>query len=190
MYVYVSNNYINLCDSTGEFAIPLTAGYTLVTLALAVVGLATTKSLSSSLPGMVSSAVSEAKSAARSVSKALSKTEQKSSTCKVEPPQTVVIYRYGNTKSKNLTPRLVDVQVPGYGLSFSTLPPTDVKKGAAVTTIDAINATGVLYAVRDGNFHVSVYPVGATIADWYFAGPDSIWTKTLESVVVKWDGGS
>jgi hypothetical protein len=32
-----------------------------------------------------------------------------------------------------------------------------------VTTIEALNATGVVYAVQDGPAHVSVRPVGATM---------------------------
>ena len=32
--------------------------------------------------------------------------------------------------------------------------------------------------------------IGVTIANCYFSGKDSIWTKALESVVVKWYGGS
>ena len=34
--------------------------------------------------------------------------------------------------------------------------------GAAMTTIEALNATGVVYAVQDGPAHVSVRPVVAT----------------------------
>ena len=29
-----------------------------------------------------------------------------------------------------------------------------------MTTIEALNATGVVYAVRDGSAHVSVHPIG------------------------------
>ena len=34
----------------------------------------------------------------------------------------------------------------------------------AVTTIEALNATGIVYAVQDGVSHVSVYPIGGTLA--------------------------
>ena len=60
--------------------------------------------------------------------------------------------------------------------------------GAAVTTIEALNATGVVYAVQDGPTHVSVRPVGATMEDWINAGSGSIWTQAVKSVVIKWDG--
>ena len=61
--------------------------------------------------------------------------------------------------------------------------------GAAKTTIEELNATGVVYAVQDGATHVSARPVGATMEDWINAGSDSIWTQAVKSVVVKWDGG-
>ena len=59
-----------------------------------------------------------------------------------------------------------------------------------MTTIEAINATGVVYAVKDGSNHVSVYPVGGTMSDWVKAGAGSVWTQAVKSVVVKWDGVS
>ena len=57
-----------------------------------------------------------------------------------------------------------------------------------MTTIEALNATGVVYVVRDGLTHVSVRPVGAPIEAWINAGSGSIWTKAVRSVVLKWDG--
>ena len=57
-----------------------------------------------------------------------------------------------------------------------------------MTTIEAINATGVVYAVKDGPTHVSVRPVGGTMQDWICAGSNSIWTQSVRSVVIKWDG--
>ena len=57
-----------------------------------------------------------------------------------------------------------------------------------MTTIEALNATGIVYAVQDGPTHVSVRPVGATMDDWISEGTNSIWTQTVNSVVVKWGG--
>ena len=71
-------------------------------------------------------------------------------------------------------------------MSFSTVP----APGCAVTTIEALNATGIVYAVQDGVTHVSVYPVGGTMADWVSAGPSSIWTQAVKLVTIKWDGVS
>ena len=66
-------------------------------------------------------------------------------------------------------------------MSFSTVP----QPGAVMTTIEALNATGVVYAVRDGVTHVSVRPVDATMEDWINAGSDSVWTQAVKSVVVQ-----
>ena len=70
-------------------------------------------------------------------------------------------------------------------MSLSTIP----IPGAAVTTIEALNATGVVYAVQDGPDQVSVRPVDATMEDWINAGSGSIWTQAVKSVVIKWYGG-
>lgn len=48
------------------------------------------------------------------------------------------------------------------GLSFSTVP----KPGSAMTTIETLNTTGLVYAVQDGPTHVSVRPIGGTMEDW------------------------
>ena len=88
------------------------------------------------------------------------------------------IYRYGGTSAEKLTPTVNDVQ-SNTGLSFST----KWKPGAATTTIEEINASGNLYAVQDTRIHVSVYPVGATVAEWYAQGANSPWTQTLVQMV-------
>lgn len=54
-----------------------------------------------------------------------------------------------------------------------------------MTTIEAINATGVLVAVLDKENHVSVYPIGTTIEGWREAGTSSVWTQTLKGIVIK-----
>ena len=113
---------------------------------------------------------------ARSHEKELAKSKRKS----FEP--STVIYRYGGKSPGNLTPREKDRYS---GLSFSTEP----NPGAAMTTIEALNATGVVYAVQDGPTHVSVRPVGASMDDWINGGSNSIWTQTIRSMVIRWDGG-
>lgn len=89
--------------------------------------------------------------------------------------------RYGGTNPGNLTPRNKDRNT---GLSFSTVP----APGAAVTTIEELNATGIVYAIQDGPTHVSVRPVNGTMDEWIDMGTSSIWTQAVKSVVVKWDG--
>ena len=58
----------------------------------------------------------------------------------------------------------------------------------AMTTIEELNATGVVYAYQDSLTHVTVKPIGGTIAEWRNQGTSSVWTKTIKSLVVKWDG--
>ena len=101
------------------------------------------------------------------------------------PSSPTVIFRYGGTNPGNFVPTARDVST-NTGLSFSTVP----RAGAAMTTIEALNATGVVYAVQDGATHVSVKPIGGTIAEWRNAGSSSVWTQAIKSVVVKWDGGN
>ena len=98
----------------------------------------------------------------------------------------VAIYRYGGTNPGNLTPSQKDSDT---GLSFSTIPPRMGGK-AAVTTINTLNKTGIVYAYQDKLTHVSVVPVGVSIQTWINAGSGSIWTQAVKSVVVKWDGGN
>ena len=63
------------------------------------------------------------------------------------------------------------------GLSFST----EYRSGSGETTLNTINGTGVLYAIKDGRTHVSVYPVGATLEEWQKQGVNSIYTQTLQA---------
>ena len=65
-----------------------------------------------------------------------------------------IIYRLGSGTYTNLTPRPQDTT----GLSYSLTPPP-LGTSFTVTTIEAINATGVLRAIKDGPNHVSVVPV-------------------------------
>ena len=120
--------------------------------------------------------------AAQAPAISIPKAEEKAEAIPAPPPTPTVIYRYGGTNPGNLTPKAKDKYS---GLSFSTIP----RPGAAVTTIEALNATGVVYAVQDSPTHVSVRPVGATMEDWINAGSGSIWTQAVKSVVIKWDGG-
>ena len=93
----------------------------------------------------------------------------------------MVIYRWNGTNPGNLVPKEDDYKKGG-SISFSTKP----KPNSAMTTIKAVNSTGVLYAVQDGVDHVTIYPIGGTAKEWHDAGPNSVWTKALKSVVVKY----
>lgn len=91
-----------------------------------------------------------------------------------------VIYRYGGTNPGNLVPSSRDV-AHGSGLSFSTV----YKPGAAMTTIEALRASGYFCVVQDSKTHVTVYPLGGTVAQWRHEGTQSRWTQRLKSLVVK-----
>ena len=104
--------------------------------------------------------------------------EEKAKVVTERLPGATKIYRWGGTNPGNLTPRTKDKN----GLSFSLMP----KKGAAVTTIDAVNSTGILCAIPDGGVHVSICPTNATMEAWIAAGSDSPWTKALKSIVTKY----
>ena len=86
----------------------------------------------------------------------------------------------GRENPSNLTPRPKDFST---GLSFSTKRSTSGPNVA--TTIEAINATGVLRAIQDRPGHIAVLPMGGTVQDWHNAGPNSRWTQALRSVVVR-----
>ena len=105
---------------------------------------------------------------------------QSNSTTGSEGSTTIYRYGYAEAGAEKLVPTDTDVKWQHQsGLSFSTKP----KPGSAMTTIDEVNSTGVLYAVVDGGYHVSVYPVGHTLAEWRAAGVDSIWIQALLGIV-------
>lgn len=187
MFAYCNNNPINCYDPSGEglrelarFSDFIGAGFLALTALIIpqIVELPTV-----SLPR--SPVESSFKSAAKARAKKDSQAEELAPARIKNSQNETKIYRYGGSNPGNLTPRESDWREGG-GLSFSTVP-----RGKCVeTTIEAINATGIVYAVQDGLTHVSVYPVGHTVEEWEEAGPDSIWTHAVKSVVtkVKWDG--
>ena len=171
MYVYCNNSTINTMDENGDTAITIAIAYGLTKALIATIGFATGLLVGGAI---VDYSREQAQAKAKERVEPITKTKSK--------PKDVIIYRYGGTNPGNLTPKEKDKDD---GLSFSTIP----QPGSAVTTINTINATGILYAVQDRPFHVSIKPVGASMSDWIEAGSNSIWTQTLKSVVIKWDGG-
>ena len=199
MFAYCGNNPVNRVDPTGQFwnelwyaftqAIQQASGYFVVAAGVSQVdtfvpGPADVVSGILLIGGVMVCAgiaiYTIISAPAPSIS--IPKAEEKAEAIPTTPPSSTVIYRYGGTNPGNLTPKAKDKYS---GLSFSTVP----MPGAAVTTIEALNATGVVYAVQDGPTHVSVRPIGATTEDWINAGSGSIWTQAVKSVVIKWDGG-
>lgn len=83
------------------------------------------------------------------------------------------IYRLGSGTATNLTPRTKDSLT---GLSYTLIEPVGVKY--TVTYLEVVNSTGMLKAVPDGGFHVSVSPVlfpaeTDTMNDWVASRPNA-----------------
>ena len=104
---------------------------------------------------------------------------------KTDDQDVTYIYRMGSGNGTNLTPRSTDVD----GLSYSLTPPTSGKY--TVTTIEAVNATGVLVTEQNGTNHVSVYPRDISQLDDWMASRDTAntdpyyLTVMLQSISVK-----
>ena len=183
MFAYCGNNPVCYSDPTGHFAL---VDDLLVLLGLAVVTAVTAIVTAVALP-VIQKEWNNSVESFSAKPKTDYQEKAKEQVIPKERDNTVYIYRYGGTNPGNLTPSSRDVKLAsttGTGLSFSTIP----KLGAARTTIDEINATGIVYAVRDGVNHVSVFPVGGTLEDWHNAGSSSVWTRAIKSVVIKWEG--
>lgn len=60
-----------------------------------------------------------------------------------------------------------------------------------MTTMEQVNATGVLVAIKDGPKHVSIVPIDITkMLEWIASRPNAeinphIFTQTLKSIVTK-----
>ena len=95
-----------------------------------------------------------------------------------------IIYRTGSGSYTNLTPRQKDTG----GLSYTTVKP---EKTYTATTVQAINATGKLVAVKDGATHVSVKPVNMSkMTEWINSRENAEarpheYTKILRKLSVK-----
>ena len=109
---------------------------------------------------------------------------------RTKPNEFTFIYRKGSGNATNLTPREIDIG----GLSYSLTPP--VGQPYTVTTIEAVNSTGVLVATIDGPDHVSVCPVNISeLPMWIASRPTAkekpyYFTTVLASISFKIRGGS
>lgn len=100
--------------------------------------------------------------------------------------KTVVIYRLGNGNGTNLTPR---PEKDDTGLSYTLIKPEGVPY--TETTMEAVNATGVLTAIQDSPTHISVVPVEiSTMADWQASRENANenphpYTQILQSISIR-----
>ena len=198
MYAYCGNNPISRIDDSGEFWAELWNEFTqLVTQSQGVLVTAGAISqLDTPAPGPADVAAGIIAGATilaclgmatyYTVSEAVTSVsipqvevkEKEKEAVKVETKKPTFIYRHGGTSPGNLTPKQKDQYT---GLSFSTI----YMPGSAMTTIESLNATGLVLAIKDGPTHVSVIPIGGTVLDWINAGSSSVWTAAVKSVVVK-----
>ena len=108
-------------------------------------------------------------------------------------PKQTVIYRGGSGNATNLTPRPRDIDD---GLSYELSVTPDIADKYTMTTMEAVNATGVLEAVIDRPNHVSVRPVNPLeMMEWINSRPTAkenpyYLTKILASISIRDNGGS
>ncbi|MEQ8156527.1 MAG: RHS repeat-associated core domain-containing protein, partial [Clostridiaceae bacterium] len=202
MFAYCGNNHVNREDPSGclwgfikEFVSQVSSAINTLKPAYAVAGgcalgdgpLLIGDLIGAAIAGVVTIgavgyAAYKTKTASRESTKS---TTIATETSQKKREQPTVIYRYGSGSNTNLTPRPQDTG----GLSFSLTPPASGKY--VVTTIQAVNATGILRAVKDGTNHVSVMPTNPlTMSGWIASRPNAQtsphpYTVTLKSIV--WD---
>lgn len=196
LYNYCTNNPIRYLDTTGDTAVevlkwswttggivsqadsPAPGPADVIGLIIGIVGTIVAGGI---LVGEATSNANEkAKAREDAISKAtaitISKTEEKKPT---------IIYRLGNGNATNLTPRTKDLT----GLSYQLSKPTSGE--FTITSIQLINSTGKLIAIKDGNDHVSVIPINITkMQGWIDSRPTALtnpheYTTLLQSISIK-----
>ena len=184
MFAYCENNPVNKFDPTGNFALTATlGGIALWKIGGLIIGAVTAL--------VIADTVAKNPPAIPSISlpkinvkpKTDSKEKDLAPSIPKDPPKSTPIYRYYSSKTENLAPR------PGKdydGLSFSTTPPRP-GVSSVVTTIEEVNATGILVAMPTGGSHVTVMPTNGTVLQWMEQGQSSTWSQTLSNIVIEWD---
>lgn len=90
------------------------------------------------------------------------------------------IYRGGSGSNVNLTPRVQDEA----GLSYFLKPPTN--QSYTMTTLSAVNDTGVLRAVVDGTNHASVFAVNPlNMNAWILSRPNADSSPHPNTIILK-----
>ena len=192
LYAYCVNNPIRFQDSSGEFiALPVLFKAAGILLGALGVGWASDEIGTiitdegfvfehgylppSTIPSLQTINIS--RSQAKSVVKILTKPGNDNPT---------IVYRLGSGNGTNLTPRPIDQG----GLSYQLNMPSAGQE-FTMTTMEAINATGALVAIKDGSNHVSVTPTDPTeMQSWIDSRPTAIenphrLTTLLRSISIK-----
>ena len=174
MWAYCLNNPANMRDSNGKYpeaVSPWIPPEYYGWLVPAMIGLAPVVALTAvilSIPLLCTA--STAQPVAQPISQAEVKEKEAehdiATTATPPKPKDTVIYRTGSLNYTNLTPRVVDTE----GLSFTTVKPRSGRYFS--TTINTVNSTKVLEAVKDGPTHVSVRPKNkAELPGWIATRP-------------------
>ncbi len=174
LFAYCSNNPVMFMDPSGHIA-ETAAGVLLYLLyqaakAVFAAAVATTAAAVAVVAGAeTGKAISNSKAEADAKPAIQEKVKE-------QQEKGTKIYRSASGTYMSLTPRPGiddDFRSAKCGLSFYLKPPTDGKK-YVVTTIEAVNATGVLMAVQNGPNHVSVVPTVCTpniLKEWSATRP-------------------
>ena len=190
MFAYCNNNPVMYRDDLGTNPYVLTAIGVGTLAFLAAVGIGTifTSQQTGTAPSLSLPSFDDMRTRIRILGALLSqigeKEETKEEVTTAPPTSSTVIYRYGKTEPEKFIPSSEDV-AKNSGLSFSTRPPRPGVE-ASVTTIEALNATGVVKAYEDHPGHVRVDPVAGTLAEWHSGGTEHPCTIAVYSAVVKW----
>ena len=114
-----------------------------------------------------------------------SKAEEEIKTKTPSVPNPTFIYRSGSGNATNLTPRVQDTT----GLSYGLTPPFSGE--FTVTSVELVNSTGILCAIKDGFNHVSVVPANfSSMSEWIDSRAKALtnphpYTLLLQSISIK-----
>ena len=189
MYAYCGNNPVHRYDPSGELFITTATigGVAVWKIGVALVGAMTTYVIANNIRDTPVTVPAYYFSSIRIKQKSKAQEQEIAKSVAKDDNEPKLIYRYGGTNPGNFVPSERDV-ITNSGLSFLTAPPPAGMK-ATVTTIEVLNATGVVRAYEDHPGHVRVDPVYGTLADWRAGGSTHMCTIAVKTVVIKWDGG-